>query len=85
MSSMLSPTMIKGRGDGEELGSRAGLATPHCFAMCKIPAGDGLGGLKSRVMIGVKAEMCEGRWVDSRWATGALFPEFVRRYLVGGD
>jgi hypothetical protein len=77
--------MIKGRGDGEELGSRAGLATPHCFAMCKIPAGDGLGGLKSRVMIGVKAEMYEGRWVDSRWATGALFPEFVRRYLVGGD
>jgi hypothetical protein len=36
-------------------------------------------------MIGVKAEMCEGRWVESRWATGALFPEFVRRYLVGGD
>ena len=87
MSSILSPTIIRGRGDGDELGSRAGLATPHCFAMCKIPAGEGLGGLKSRVMIGVKAEMCEGRWVDRRWDTGALLSETVRtriRQLTAG-
>ena len=55
--------------------------------MCKIPAGDGLGGLKSRVMMGVKAEMCEGRWVLRRWDTGALLSETVRtriRQLTAG-
>jgi hypothetical protein len=75
--------MISGRGDGDELGSRAGLATPHSLAMCKIPAGEGLGGLKSRVIMGVKAEMCEGRWFVKRWDTGALFIEAVRKKKQG--
>jgi hypothetical protein len=38
-------------------------------------------------MIGVKAEMCEGRWVLRRWDTGALFSEMVRtriRQLTAG-
>jgi hypothetical protein len=34
-------------------------------------------------MMGVKAEICEGRWVESRWATGALF-EVVSYYMFGG-
>jgi hypothetical protein len=69
--------MIRGRGDGDDdefarLAGLASLATPHSLAMCRIPAGEGLGGLKSRVTMGVKAEMCEGRWVVRRWETGAL-------------
>ena len=42
----------------------------HALAMCKIPAGSGFGGWKSRVMIGAK--VLPGRWVERRCVTGPL-------------
>ena len=44
---------------------------PHAFAMCKIPAGCGFGGRKSRVMMGEKVWV--GRKVVRRWVTGRLW------------
>ena len=49
------------------------MSTPHALAMCRIPAGEGFGGRNSRVTMGWKAEMWEGRWVLRRWVTGVLF------------
>lgn len=74
ISSMLSPTMIKGRGGGEAAdgSSFLGTSTPHASAMCSMPAGEGLGGRKSRVTMGAKAEMWEGRCVWRRCSTGVL-------------
>jgi hypothetical protein len=46
------------------------LVRSHDFAMCKIPAGEGFGGRKSRVTIGWK--LCAGRKVVRRWETGVL-------------
>lgn len=43
---------------------------PHSAAMCRIPAGCGLGGWKERVIIGEK--VCVGRKVWRRWVTGRL-------------
>ena len=45
----------------------------HACAICKMLAGEGFGGRKSRVMIGENGLMCRGRWLDRRWFTGALF------------
>ena len=58
MSSSESPTMM----------SRAPpSASSHWRAMCRMPAGDGLGGLKARVTMG--ANSVPGRCVASRWLT----------------
>ena len=40
--------------------------------MCRIPAGEGLGGRKARVMMGVKGMMWSGMWCLSKWSTGPL-------------
>jgi hypothetical protein len=36
-------------------------------------------------MMGVKAEICEGRWVDRRWATGALWSRVVKWLLMAAN
>lgn len=44
---------------------------PHVDAMCKMPAGCGLGGRKLRVMMGEIG--ASGRNFCRRWSTGPLF------------
>ena len=81
MSSMLSPTMIRGIGFPEEASGLAPLvSTPHAWAMCRIPAGEGFGGRKSRVTMGWNAEMCEGRCVVRRCVTGVLYQSLARKH-----
>lgn len=76
MSSTLSPTMMSGIAlfaiGRPSLEISEDEMRPQACAMCKMPAGEGLGGRKSRVMMGEKAEMWPGRWVERRWVTGVL-------------
>lgn len=64
-------------GEGREKGGKErtmikswASAHPHVDAMCKIPAGCGLGGRKLRVMMGEMGAV--GRKVSRRWVTGPL-------------
>jgi hypothetical protein len=49
-----------GRSDAGDSGTAAPSTIPQECAMCKMPAGDGFGGLKSRVMTGAKGRTCGG-------------------------
>lgn len=72
MSSALSPTITTCAG-----------ATPHADAMCRIPAGDGLGGWKARVTIGENGVRCEGRCVLMRCVTGVLRTVSISELALG--
>lgn len=59
ISSMLSPTIKRGSRRSSDETSESGCASviPQARAMCRMPAGDGFGGRKSRVTMGVKGLM----------------------------